>query len=471
MNALTAHEIAEMAGARVHVGDPSVSATGAAIDSRQVESGDLFVALPGQAAHGAQYAADAVERGAAVLLLPENPEVLGAPGVGAPTQGGVGRPTVLAARDTLDALQRLAAAYRHKLEATVVGVTGSTGKTTTKDFIAAALARSKRTVASDRSHNNEIGVPLTILAADSDTDVMVVEMAMRGPGQIAELAQIARPDIGVVTNVGVTHIQLLGSQEAIADAKGELLRDLPETGVAIVNGDDLFSAHLAGLTRARVLRYGLAGENDLVGKDVAVGPSGLVTFVAATTTSSTPVILPVPGRHNVYNALAALAVAREVGVALDVAAAGLAVARLSPMRMDVFRTADGITVINDCYNANPTSMRAALAVLAELPAAGRRVAVLGEMLELGDRCAMEHEIVGRIVAEQGVDLLITVGRGARVVADTAMGLGLKQSAWREFDDAVSAAEAIAELLSADDIVLVKGSRAVGLECVVEAVAG
>lgn len=476
MMPLSMGRIAEMAGARLVAGPPDLEVTSVVTDSREVAEGVLFVALEGPARNGADYVAEAASGGVGALLVPEarlaavEAALRAAGGAGSAARQAFGPPAILAADDTLAALGALAGAYRAGLGAVVVGVTGSTGKTTTKDLIAAALSPSIRVVASVKSHNNEIGLPLTLLAADPSTDVIVAEMAMRGTGQIAELARMARPRIGVVTNVGVTHFELLGSLDAIANAKGELLEALPQDGTAIINGDDRHSPMLAGLTKAEVVRFGLAEDNDIIGEEISLAEDGSVAFTARSGGETARVTLPFFGRHNVYNALAALAVAGRLGVGLGPASRGLGQASLSPMRMHVFTTDAGVTVIDDCYNANPTSMAAALDSLREMPAEGRRVAVLGEMAELGSLSVNEHIAVGEHAVRAGVELLVTVGPGADPIGSGAMKAGLTRDATVPFADAESAAAAAGDLVRPGDIVLVKASRAVGLERVVEVLA-
>lgn len=470
MTPLALARIAEMAGARLVAGSPGLEATSVVTDSRADVEGALFVALEGPARNGAHYVAEAAAAGAVAVLVPEARLAAVETSLDVAKSQAAGAPGILAADDTLAALGALANAYRAGLKAVVVGVTGSTGKTTTKDLIAAALLPSARVVASVKSHNNEIGLPLTLLAADATTDVIVAEMAMRGTGQIAELARMARPMIGVVTNVGVTHFELLGSVDAIANAKGELLEALPSDGTAVINGDDRHSPILAGLTRAEVVRFGLSEDNDFVGEQISLAADGSVAFTARSGDETARVTLPFFGRHNVYNALAALAVAGRLGVGLGPAARGLGQASLSPMRMHVFTTDAGVTVIDDCYNANPTSMAAALDSLREMAAEGRRVAVLGEMAELGPLSVNEHIVVGERAVRAGVDLLITVGPGADPIGSGATQAGLGRDAIVPFADAETAAAGAGELVRPGDTVLVKASRAVGLERVVEALA-
>jgi UDP-N-acetylmuramoyl-tripeptide--D-alanyl-D-alanine ligase len=461
----TVADVAQMAVAAVR-GREDRLVTGVATDSRAVLPGDLFVALPGTRAHGAEFAGEAAARGAAAILVDAAHEQEAS---AASSDGGVGPTPVLVSDDALAALGRLAGSYRSTLPAKVVGITGSTGKTTTKDMLAAALS-SLSVVASEKSQNNDIGAPLTLLAATPETDVIVVEMAMRGPGQIRRLARMAAPEVGIVTNVGVTHFELLGSREAIADAKAELLEELPDEGVAILNGDDDFLAHLRSRTRAKVITYGLDPRSDIVAAEIRTTDRGRVTFLARNGMGQAAVELPVPGRHNAYNALAALAAAKWLGLDLEQAAKGLASVELSPMRMEVFTTPDSVTVVNDTYNANPTSMAAALDVLADLaPQGGRRVAVLGTMSELGGLSGQEHASIGRKVRDLGVELLITVGGEARVIGEAAAAAGGPE--WVHVGDAEEAAADVPGRLKAGDTVLVKGSRSVGLERVVEEIAG
>lgn len=493
MRPTPASAFAEMGRARLVAGDGAVALTGVSIDSRTVCTGDLFVALAGRRVHGADFAAAAVRGGASGVLIDEERAADVVAALSALRReredlpkGAASSPALLTAADALAALQCAAAAYRRSLSATVVGITGSTGKTTTKDLLAAAIAPALSTVCSSRSHNNEIGVPLTLLAADSETEVVVVELAMRGLGQIRDLVHMALPSIGVVTNVGVTHFELLGSVDLIARAKGELVEELPADGLAVINGDDRHSAPLAGLTRAQVVRFGLGDACDVRAESIRLDDAGRVRFAAfldacggatgpiepaaaaRAIAEGVEVALPLIGRHNVYNALAALAVARRLGVDLKTAASGMSAAQPSPMRLELFEAPGDITVLADCYNASPASMTAALQTLAELSVRGRRVAVLGEMLELGALSLGEHLRVGRQAADAGVDMLVTVGEGATSIASGALKHGLPSRAWVSFRDAEGAAASIRSLLSSGDAVLVKASRAVGLERVIEA---
>jgi len=398
------------------------------IDSRDVGPGDLFVGLPGARADGGTFAATALAAGAwGVLAAPEHTA----------TARGSAPGALLAAADPLAALQRLATAWREELGCVVIGITGSTGKTSTKDVLRGMLEPYRRVVATEQNLNTEIGLPLTILGAPAGTQVLVLEMAMRGAGQIAELAAIARPDVAVIVNVGPVHLELLGSIEAIARTKAELLGALPAGGTAVVPaGETLLDPYV---------------RDDVV--TVTFGPGGDVDVLPER------LALPFDSAHMRLNALAALAAARAIGVE----PAGAVRVALSRMRGQRIELARGIVVINDCYNANPMSMRAALDDLAET-ARARRVAVLGDMLELGPGERGFHVQLGEQARAAGVELLITVGPLAQAAAE-AVGEGATALA-----GAADAAQTLPGLLRDGDTVLVKASRGVGLEVVAEALA-
>jgi UDP-N-acetylmuramoyl-tripeptide--D-alanyl-D-alanine ligase len=419
------------------------------IDSREAGPGTLFVGLRGEHDHGGRFAQEALAAGAwGVLTDPEHAEeVLGtaAPGV------------ILAADDPLRALQRLSTAWRRELGADVIGITGSTGKTSTKDILHAVLAPHRRTVASRENYNTEIGLPLEILAAPTDTEVLVLEMGMRGAGQIAELAAIAEPGVGVIVSVGPVHLELLGSVEAIAAAKAELIAGLPPGGTAIVPaGEALLEPHL---------------RSDL--ETVTFGPNGDVTFTrshpdSVEITAGGRVIeleTPFTQAHLRNNLLAAVAAALAIGVVPS----GRIEPVLSSGRGQRIELPGGVTVLDDCYNANPMSMRAALAelkaVATSAPEPRRPVAVLGDMLELGPGERDYHLALGEQATDAGVELLITVGPLAAAAAEHFDG------EVHPVADAEEAAALAGELLEPGDVVLVKASRGVGLELVCETLNG
>jgi UDP-N-acetylmuramoyl-tripeptide--D-alanyl-D-alanine ligase len=446
--------IARAAGARL-VAAPSltVDALGprrAVIDSREVVPGDLFVGLRGEHHDGGEYGAKALATGAwGVLVAPEHAEQALAGALAGPSG------TVLVHPDPLLGLQALARAWRRELGvagARVIAVTGSTGKTSTKDILAAVLGNQMRTVASPENLNTEIGLPLAVLAAPAGTEVLVLEMAMRGTGQIAELARIAEPDVGVIVNVGPVHLELLGSLEAIAAAKGELIAEMaPGTTVVVPADEPLLEPHRR--TDMDTVTFGEGGDVGLVERR----PDGEVVVRAGTERLSLRPSFAQP--HNLSNLLAAVAAARALGVTPT----GSVEVRFSALRGERIALPGGVVLVNDCYNANPMSMRAAIDDLSRV-APARRLAVLGDMLELGSEAGPGlHREVAEHAAARGVDVLVTVGPLAAVMAGKAFG-GEAHSV----PDAEAAAELLGVLLREGDTVLVKGSRGVGLEGVAQA---
>jgi UDP-N-acetylmuramoyl-tripeptide--D-alanyl-D-alanine ligase len=413
---------------------------GAGVDSRSVEDGELFVGLRGERTDGGRHAVQALRAGAwGALVAPEHAR----DAVEAQTGGAV-----LSHPDPLRGLQALARARREELGgrgARVVAITGSTGKTSTKDILDALLSRRLRTAVSPRNFNTEIGLPLAILAAPGNTEVLVLEMAMRGSGQIAELTAIAEPDVGVIVNVGPAHLELLGSLEAIAAAKSELIAGLaPAATIVLPAGEPLLAAHLRG--ELRTVTFGEGGDVRLLERHrdgrVRIGDRGEEMDLRPSFGQA----------HNLRNLLAAVAAARALGITPE----GSVEVRFSAMRGERHALAGGVLLIDDCYNANPMSMRAAIDDLAET-AAGRRVAVLGDMLELGVDAPRMHREIGEHAGAAGVELLVTVGPLAREMALTF------PAEAHTVADAPAAAELLEGLLREEDTVLVKGSRGVGLE--------
>ena len=457
MTGRTLEAAASVTGGVIQPADAAgLSYNGVAIDSRKVARGDLFVAIAGERGDGHRYVPVAREAGAVAAMVQR----------GVPLEGD--GPTVEVA-DTRMALLDLARAARAALSATVIGITGSTGKTCTKDFTAAVLGERFRIVASPASFNNEIGLPLTILQATTDTEAIVCEMGSRGPGHIRLLCDIAQPQIGVVTNVGVAHMELFGSPAVLHAAKAELPESLPETGVAVLNADDAVVRGYASRTNARALFFGRSQGADIRAENVSVDrETGRATFELISPRGSARVTLPVPGEHMVANALAATAVGWALDVSVEAAAHGLANATVSGGRMEVVRAPSGIRVINDAYNANPTSMAAALKAARWMAGDGRCIAVLGTMAELGPIAAEEHERVGELVVRLGIDALITVGQEARIIAGAAQREGLEAHRIVVCDDVMDAVAAVRKVARSGDLVLVKASRAAGLERVANA---
>ncbi|WP_305091695.1 UDP-N-acetylmuramoyl-tripeptide--D-alanyl-D-alanine ligase [Prescottella sp. R16] len=487
---MTLAQIAQAVGGTLHdVDDPSATVTGTVeFDSRTVTPGGLFLALPGAHTDGHDHAAGAVASGAAAVLAARP---VGVPAIVVEPLGASGSGALALEHDrdgsgaaVLEALARLARASVDRLTAesglTVVGVTGSSGKTSTKDLLAAVLAPLGAVVAPPGSFNNELGHPWTALRADGDTRFLVLEMSARGRGHIAALAKSAPPRIGVVLNVGTAHLGEFGSREAIAETKGELPASLPSAadgGVAILNADDPLVAAMASRTKARVVLVGLSSNADVRATDVHLDEQARASFTLECAAGAVPVTLAVHGEHHVGNALAAAAVALECGASLDQIAAALGGARaVSGRRMDVRDRADGVTVVNDSYNANPDSMRAAIKALVTMArsAAGaprRTWAVLGEMAELGDDAVVEHDAIGRFAVRLDVTKMVIVGPGRPV---RAMYQGaIMEGSWGDeavhVPDTAAAIAFLEQELRAGDLVLVKASQSVGLWEVADAV--
>ena len=453
--ALTADEIARVTGGRL-VARSDRPTRGAAVDSRIVEPGQLFVALPGEQTDGHRYLDAAVAAGAAALIVtrpPANPAALG-------------DVTIVQVADALAALQALAAAWRTRFDPLVVGVTGSIAKTSTKEAAAAVLAERLRTLKNEGNLNNEIGLPLTVLRLGPEHQAAVLEMGMYVGGEIADLARIGRPEIGVVTAVQPVHLSRIGTIEAIEQAKGELVEALPRDGVAILNADDERVRRMADRTEATVTTYGFAPDADIAAEDVASAGTAGMRFTLRAATGRRAVAIPGLGRMAVHNALAGAAVGLAAGLGLDDIVAGLGRGWSAPHRSQLIR-AGGVTIVDDSYNASPGSVAAALELLAGLP--GRRVAVLGEMLELGDGHEDGHRAVG-LAAGATVELLCVVGEGATGIAEGAAAAGLAEDRILRAADAEGAFDQVRHRLRDGDVVLVKASRGIGLDLFVDALA-
>ena len=456
----TLDEIAAITGGEITGAQPeaALEVRGVSSDTRMLAQGSLFVALRGERFDGHEFLEAAAAHGAVAALVESGPYDANLPLVVVP--------------DTLRALGALAAAHRRRFNVPLVGVTGSYGKTTTRAFIAAALGAKHKVLSSAANFNNEIGVPQTLLQLDESHGIAVIEMAMRGAGQIAYLAEMAAPTAAVITNIGPQHVELLGSIENIARAKSEILQFLPPDGVAVLPADDeyldFFTDQLGGRT---ILRFGDNPSAEFHVGEVQTDNEGHVAFTLTHYSDKKHhpethhVQLPLPGVHNAFNAAGALAVADVAGVPLEAAVQALATVEVPGARMKVLRTG-AITIIDDCYNAGPASMRAALETLRDFPGAKRRLAVLGAMKELGAWSEDEHRQTGEFAAECA-DEVLGVGEETRVLVAAAG--GDLATDWCE--DAAEAAECAGEWVRDGDVILVKGSRGVGLEAVVNALAG
>ncbi|MFJ6983470.1 MULTISPECIES: UDP-N-acetylmuramoyl-tripeptide--D-alanyl-D-alanine ligase [unclassified Streptomyces] len=455
MIALSLAEIAAVVGGQTHdIPDPSVEVTGPVVrDSREAGPGSLFVAFVGERVDGHDYARAVVEAGAAAVLASRP----------------VGVPAIVV-DDVQSALGALARHVVERLGATLVALTGSAGKTSTKDLIAQVLRRKAPTVFTPGSLNNEIGLPLTALTATEETRFLVLEMGARGIGHIRYLTGLTPPRIGLVLNVGSAHIGEFGGREQIARAKGELVEALPGDGTAVLNADDPLVRAMASRTKAKVLLFGESDEADVRAENVRLTDSGQPSFRLHTPSGCSDVTMRLYGEHHVSNALAAAAVAHELGMSAEEIATALSEAgSLSRWRMEVTERPDGVTIVNDAYNANPESMRAALRALVAMGKGRRTWAVLGKMAELGDEALAEHDAVGRLAVRLNVSKLVAVG--GREASWLQLG-AYNEGSWGEESVHVSDAQAAVDLLRSElrpgDVVLVKASRSVGLEGVAQA---
>ncbi|WP_132992825.1 UDP-N-acetylmuramoyl-tripeptide--D-alanyl-D-alanine ligase [Gordonia zhaorongruii] len=437
---LLASQIAEATGGTLH--GPDVGVDSAGIDSRTIGAGQLFVPIVA-ARDGHDFIASAVRAGASVYLTDRAPD----PAVAA---------TAVQVADTGLALADLGRAARSRVGDRVVGVTGSVGKTSTKDLLAGVLATTYRTAASEKSFNNELGLPLTLLGAPDGTEAVVLEMGARGVGHIELLCDIATPDVGIITRVEAVHLEMFGTLDDVATAKGELVESLPADGIAVLNADHAVVRDMRSRTSARVLTYGTADDADIRATDIVLDDQLRAGFTLHSPWGSTPISLQARGEHQVPNALAAAAAGCGLGVPLDELAGGLRNAALSGLRMEMSTTSAGVVVINDAYNANPTSMSAAFNSLARLDAR-RRFAVVGTMAELGADGAAAHRDIARQAVEQGITV-IAVDELAYGATDVL-----------HVPDVASAVDALGEL-GDGDAVLVKGSRVAALERVAQALA-
>lgn len=452
MDPLSLRQIAEFAQGSLSVRDEGLIVSRVSTDSRTLQPGDLFVPLRGENFDGHKFVEQAGERGAMGAMVEANWK-----GTAPKTFALIRVP------DTLAGYQKLAANYRRSLPLKVIVITGSNGKTSTKDFLAATLSRRFRVTKTEGNFNNHVGLPQTILAARSHDEIAVWEIGMNHPGEIAALTNIAAPDAAIITNIGVAHIEFMGSREAIAAEKGALAEAVGAEGTVILNADDQFSQGIAERTRAKVVFAGI--ENGSVRAiEVSQSPTGC-EFTILEGAHRCRAQLPVPGIHMVQNAILAVAAGRAFGLSLEDCAAGLASAPLTKARLQI-REINGIQFIDDSYNANPDSMKAALRTLVELDADGRRVAVLGGMSELGEESERGHREVGEAAAAFGIDELIAVGATGAAIARAARKAGLERSV--SVDGAEEAAGLLEQTASPGDLILVKGSRSARMERVLEA---
>ena len=456
MEEFSIREVVEAIGERLLRGNPESRVSGVSTDTRSLQAGDLFFALKGEKADGHLYVSRAIESGAAGVVISDETAL----------PRGVATP-VVKVEDPLWALGDLAKHYRSKFDVRVVGITGSVGKTTTKEMLASILCRKWKVLKNAMNFNNEIGVPLTLFQLDRDHDVVVLELAMRGLGEIRRLAAIAKPCVGVITNVGISHIERLGSQGAIADAKTELLAELPPDGVAVLNAEDGYYMVMKERFGGRKISFGSCKSADVVGTRIKTSDSGGHDFVILIDGGAVKVKLPILGHYNVYNALAAAAAAVGMGVDLYTIRDGLESFTPPAMRMELIRSKAGYVILNDTYNASPASTVGALKTLDALKGYRRKIAVLGDMLELGDYGPKAHRDIGMMVAESEIEVLVTVGELARMVAEGAAAAGMPGKAIQSFADSVETGGKLRAMVKRGDAILVKGSRAMKMEEIVQ----
>lgn len=445
---LTLRELAAATGGTLVGGDPGRLIERISIDTRSLEPGDWFVPLKGERTDGHRYISEAFRKGAGGVFTAQDPP------------RGAGSGAVLRVGDTLDALQKLAGYYRRRFDTEVIGITGSSGKTTTKDLAATVLGSHFNLLKTGGNYNNHIGLPLTLLGLNEGHRVAVLEMAMRGPGEIAHLARIAVPRWAVITNIGTAHFELLGSVESIARAKGELLENLDDDGVAILNGDDPHLRKLGQGCCRQVFYYGW-GKNVDFRACAYAGHGQRASFeVAFPDGRRRPFELPLPGKHNVSNALAALALGFLFKIDVDALNFDLWDFHYSPGRLRITEMG-GLKIIDDTYNANPASMKATIEVMQEMEVPGLKIAVLGDMLELGEISEDAHREVGRKIAGSGIDYLITIGGWARFIAEEAHGGKVKVRVCKDREQAWNKLHDIP--ITAGSMILFKGSRGMELE--------
>lgn len=417
-------------------------------DTRAIEVGNLFVALKGDTFDGHDFLKTAREKGATGAIVEHG--------------RGIDGLVCIEVDSTLQAYQNLARYHRRRFAIPVVAVTGSSGKTTTKEMIATVLATKYAVLKTEKNFNNEIGLPKTLLQLTDEHEACVVEMGMRGLGQIKELADIAEPTIGVITNVGTSHIELLGSQEAIAQAKGELIQAIKEDGTAILNGDDSFVKAMDSLTAGKTIYYGIHRPATVQGVQLKYRKDG-IGFTCRCFDEVFPVTLPMIGEHNVYDALAAITVGRILGVPSAKIAKGLAAFAGTPMRQEIVSFPDFV-ILNDAYNANPASMAESIRALGQLEGK-RKIAMLGDMLELGGYTKESHREVGRLLAEEGYSAVFTFGEAAKYIAKAAKEAGVPIV--KPCTSHMEMANEYLEMAVKGDVILVKGSRGLRMERVVQ----
>ncbi|HHV29583.1 UDP-N-acetylmuramoyl-tripeptide--D-alanyl-D-alanine ligase [Acetivibrio mesophilus] len=452
METLKCEEIIRAVGGTLISGEINTDFNNISTDSRNIKEGDLFVPLVGERFDGHNYIAHSLEQGALGSLTQREME-------------SANDKVLIKVSDTLKALRDLATYYRQKYKIPFVGITGSVGKTSTKEMVSAVLSKGFNVLKTQGNFNNEIGVPLTVFNLDRSHEAAVVEMGMSGFGEISRLTSIVKPDIAIITNIGVSHIEKLGSKNNILKAKMEIFEGLNEKGLAILNGDDKLLYGLNNLLKFRTVFYGMEEELDYRAYNLeSLGERGS-TFDIELQGKEYKVRIPVPGIHNVYNALAGIAAGIELGISPEKIIEGIEEFSPGKMRLNILNH-KGLKIINDAYNASPQSMEAAINVLKDISCEGRTFAVLGDMLELGEISHSAHEEVGRYAVSKGIDYIVAVGEYRKNIAHGAIEAGAGEERVFDFKDNADAARFLKEYLKSGDVLLVKGSRGMRMEEIV-----
>jgi UDP-N-acetylmuramoyl-tripeptide--D-alanyl-D-alanine ligase len=453
-------EVLKATGGRLLQGEEIACFQGISTDSRKIAEGELFIALKGDHFDGHHFALEALEKKAGGVVIGEDRA--------RDIRWNGYRPrAVIAVKDTLRALGDIARERRRKYQTPVVALTGSNGKTTTKDMISACLETTFPVLKTEGNLNNLIGLPLTLLQLTEKERVVVLEMGMNVPGEIRRLTEIAEPDVGLITNIEKVHLEGMGSLERIKEEKGELFRRMRKDGTILVNQDDPRVIDLAGEFSGQKITFGIVDPAEVMAKEIRLRGTGGTSFVLMMENEATEITLPLLGRHFVPNALSAIAAASLFGIELEKTKEALEHFQPSPMRMEVVHLIDGETVINDAYNANPISMELALEILSEMRGQGRAIAVLGDMLEMGEFSVEVHQRLGEKVGDLSIDFLLALGEEAPVVVESAVRRGLDSEKARVVESHSEAVSILKKVIRRGDWILVKGSRRMGMEKIVE----
>ena len=455
MESLYVNEVIEATKGKLVKGDKNFQIRSISIDSRSIKKDYLFIAIKGDNFDGHDFIGNAIKNGASGIILSSlSPD----------TQNSVS--VIIKVGDTLKALQDLAKYYRGKFDIPIVGITGSNGKTTVKDMTESILSQKLRITGTIGNYNNQVGVPLTVFRLSKDNEVGIFEAGISSYAEMKNLGEIICPDIAVITNINIAHMQYFKTVKNLVNAKAKLLDFVPKEGVAILNADDKYFSFLKASAKCRVISFGIKNKADVMAKDISLLSTGTKFLL----NDAVKITLPVPGIHNVYNALAAASVSLQFSKDINLVRDGLGDFKSPKMRMQTIKVKD-ITVINDAYNANPASTRAALEVIRNVNSKGRKVFIFGNMLELGACEVSEHKKIGKLVLESQIDIFITIGKLAGLSAVTAEENGLNGNKIFSFENTEKVEEKLLSILESNDTLLLKGSRAMHLENILEILKG